>query len=193
MVYFRPCSCSRLSLRTCCVNVFAYRVPWTNISLSNVFSAFSAFPDSPQFDQGSQVHSFRIREQLQSLAAEHSKRPPTKDGFVYGYSHFTQKRDPSSKRGYCQVRCLIRREILELTYRISLKRSTVILTQLQYPALFTRIVSVFGPLYDLHGLPVLESACHTIATWCVSRISFVPSNLLHVSQRKGVTRRLGRP
>ncbi|KAF8333860.1 hypothetical protein F5887DRAFT_991661 [Amanita rubescens] len=109
--------------------------------------AFSAFPDSPQFDQGSQVHSFRIREPLQSLATEHSKRLPTKDGFIYGYSHFTQKRDPSSKRGYCQ-------------------RSVVILTELQYPALFTRIVSIFGPLYDLHGLPMLESACQNIATWC---------------------------
>jgi len=189
-VYFRPCFCSRLSLRPCCVNVFAYRVPWTNIF---IFSAFSAFPDSPQFDQGSQVHSFRIREQLQSLATEHSERLPTKDGFIYGYSHFTQKKDPSSKRGYCQVRCLIHREILELIYKTSLKRSTVILTELQYPALFTRIVSVFGPLYDLHGLPMLESTCQNIATWCVPCISFVPSNLLHVSQRKGVTRRLGRP
>ncbi|KAK2460152.1 hypothetical protein APHAL10511_007831 [Amanita phalloides] len=109
--------------------------------------AFSAFPDSPQFEQGSQVHSFRIREQSQSLPSEHSKRQLTKDGFIYGYSHFTQRRDSSLRRGYYQ-------------------RSTVILTHLQYPAFFTRLVSIFGPLYDLHGLAMLESACHNISTWC---------------------------
>ncbi|KAF8630254.1 hypothetical protein AX15_003031 [Amanita polypyramis BW_CC] len=108
--------------------------------------AFSAFPDSPQFEQGSQVHSFRIREQVQSLPEEHPKRRPTLDGFIYGYSHFTQKRDPSSKRGYRQC-------------------STVILTQLQYPAFFTRLASIFGPLYDAHGPPMLESACHNLAMW----------------------------
>ena len=54
-----------------------------------------------------------------------------------------------------------------LICRISLKRSTVILTQLQYPAFFTRLASVFGPLYDIHGLPMLEPACHNIAAWYV--------------------------
>ncbi|KAF8626595.1 hypothetical protein AX17_006513 [Amanita inopinata Kibby_2008] len=106
--------------------------------------AFSAFPDSSQFEEGSQIHSFRIREQIQSVVAE--KRPPTKDGFIYGFSHFTQKKDPSSKRGYRQ-------------------RSVVILTQHQYPAFFSCLSSIFGPLYDAHGLPMLESACHNIATW----------------------------
>jgi hypothetical protein len=69
-------------------------------------SAFSSFPDSTQFDQGSQTHSFRIRE------TDHTKddtlrddraRPLSNDGFIYGYSHFTQKKDRSSKRGYKQV------------------------------------------------------------------------------------------
>ena len=64
-------------------------------------SAFCSFPDSLQFDQGSQSHSFRIREQLKAVHTD--KRPSTKDGFIYGYSHFTQKRDAASKRGYEQV------------------------------------------------------------------------------------------
>ncbi|CAA7266811.1 unnamed protein product [Cyclocybe aegerita] len=101
--------------------------------------AFCAFPDSMQFDQGSQTHSFRIREQSQS-------RPPTKDGFIYGFSHFTQKRDSTSKRGYQQ-------------------RSLVILTQHQYPSLFSSLVGQFGPLFATHGTPMLEAACHNIATW----------------------------
>lgn len=106
--------------------------------------AFSSFPDSLQFDQGSQSHSFRIREQLKTVHTD--KRPPTNDGFIYGYSYFTQKRDATSKRGYEQ-------------------RSTVILTQHQYPALFSSLLSIFGPLFQAHGTPMLEAACHNIATW----------------------------
>jgi hypothetical protein len=64
-------------------------------------SAFCSLPDSLQFDQGSQSHSFRVREQLKTVHTD--KRPTTHDGFIYGYSHFTQKRNASSKRGYEQV------------------------------------------------------------------------------------------
>ena len=64
-------------------------------------SAFCALPDSVQFDQGSLTHSFRIREQFTSVPSDN--RPPNKDGFIYGFSHFIQRRDPSSKRGYQQV------------------------------------------------------------------------------------------
>ncbi|KAG6817261.1 hypothetical protein H0H87_010922 [Tephrocybe sp. NHM501043] len=106
--------------------------------------AFSSFPDSLQFDTGSQSHSFRIREQAKSIHAE--KRPPTTDGFIYGYSHFTQKKDAASKRGYEQ-------------------RSVVILTQHQFPAFFSLVISIFGPLFQQHGLPMLEAACQNIATW----------------------------
>ena len=67
----------------------------------NTSRAFAAFPDSPQFDQGTQCHSFRIRERLSSTYD--SKRPATNDGYIYGFSHFTQKRDETSKRGYQQV------------------------------------------------------------------------------------------
>lgn len=70
-------------------------------------SAFSAFPDSPQFEQGSQTHSFRIRVHNPTedkLLRPSDRRPQTEDGFLYGFSQFTQRRDATSKRGYQQVR-----------------------------------------------------------------------------------------
>ncbi|KAG5642025.1 hypothetical protein DXG03_003772 [Asterophora parasitica] len=106
--------------------------------------AFSSFPDSLQFDQGSQCHSFRVREHMGTMRTE--KRPPTTDGFIYGFSHFTQKRVSTSKRGYEQ-------------------RSVVILTQHPFPAFFSLLISIFGPLFQQHDLPMLEAACQNIATW----------------------------
>ncbi|KAJ7187904.1 hypothetical protein C8R46DRAFT_1205136 [Mycena filopes] len=106
--------------------------------------AFSAFPDSPQFEDGSQDHSFRIRESPLPLPSD--RRPAPKDGFIYGFAHFTQRKDGSSKRGYEQ-------------------RSLVVLTHHPYPALFARITALLGPLFQEHGLPMLEAACHNIATW----------------------------
>ncbi|TFK27824.1 DUF1630-domain-containing protein [Coprinopsis marcescibilis] len=109
--------------------------------------AFSAFPDSLQFDQGSQGHSFRFRDMLTpGSQTPVERRPETSDGYIYGFAHFTQRRDATSKRGYQQV-------------------SVVILTQHQYPALFSSIASILGPMFQCHGLPMLESACHTIAGW----------------------------
>lgn len=71
-------------------------------------SAFSSFPDSLQFEQGSEIHSFRIRVYPKSpeVPAEdvrEEQRPQPLDGFMYGFSHFYQKRDPTSKRGYQQA------------------------------------------------------------------------------------------
>ncbi|KAI0734227.1 hypothetical protein C8Q72DRAFT_923547 [Fomitopsis betulina] len=112
-------------------------------------SSFSAFPDSAQFEQGSQTHSFRMRfhnpaeDKLLRLG---DRRPQTEDGFLYGFSQFTQRRDATSKRGYQQ-------------------RSVVILTHLAYPALFYTLVDKLGPAILAHGGPMLEAACHNIATW----------------------------
>ncbi|KAG7089935.1 hypothetical protein E1B28_011565 [Marasmius oreades] len=104
--------------------------------------AFAAFPDSLQFDQGSQNHSFRIH----AHAGNAEQSPVSLDGFMYGYSHFIQRRDSKARRGYEQ-------------------RSVVILSHLPYPALFTSLSSIFGPLFQIHGIPMLESACYNIATW----------------------------
>ncbi|KDQ59072.1 hypothetical protein JAAARDRAFT_192624 [Jaapia argillacea MUCL 33604] len=110
--------------------------------------AFSSFPDSPQFDQGSQCHSFRIRDSghVEERALRNFGRGAPSDGFVYGYCHFTQQRDSTSKRGYRQT-------------------SLVILTHHPYPALFQTIISILGPMYQQHGSPMLETACHNIANW----------------------------
>ncbi|KAJ4480145.1 hypothetical protein J3R30DRAFT_3701503 [Lentinula aciculospora] len=106
--------------------------------------AFSSFPDSLQFDQGSQIHSFCIRGERIPVSSE--KRPANIDEFIYGFSYFAQKRDTTLKRGYEQ-------------------RSVVILTSHPYPAFFSAILSIFGPMFQEHGTPMLEAACHNIATW----------------------------
>lgn len=53
------------------------------------------------------MHSFRVRLRTSPEAELHvdgNDWPTTIDGFMYGFSHFTQRRDTSSKRGYQQVR-----------------------------------------------------------------------------------------
>ncbi|KAI6155086.1 hypothetical protein BKA82DRAFT_996737 [Pisolithus tinctorius] len=111
--------------------------------------AFSAFPDSLQFDQGTEVHSFRIRvfpDSLHTPCQDSFKRPEPLDGFMYGFSYFSQKRDSNSKRGYRQS-------------------SLVLLTHHQYPAFFTSVVSKLGPLFQNHGITMLETGCHNVANW----------------------------
>ncbi|KAH9064018.1 hypothetical protein EDB87DRAFT_1786195 [Lactarius vividus] len=113
--------------------------------------AFSAFPDSTIFKEGSEIHSFRIREQFMKTNQDDSssfdgRRAPSPDGFVYGFSHFNQEKSSTSKRGYSQ-RCI------------------VVLTQHPYPALFCALLNKLGPLYHNHGDPILEVASHNIAKW----------------------------
>ncbi|CAG8618772.1 5455_t:CDS:10 [Gigaspora margarita] len=104
---------------------------------------FSAFPDSNSFDVGETVFNFRIRCSKSGLAAS----GPTADaGFLYGYVFFRQKKDPRIKRGYFQ-------------------RSLVLLSQHPYVGLFSRVVSILGPAYFEVGNPMLEAACHDIASW----------------------------
>ncbi|KAI0346542.1 DUF1630-domain-containing protein [Trametopsis cervina] len=110
--------------------------------------AFSAFPDSPQTESGSYTHSFRIRcpESLAKSTLGTVIPAADPDGFIYGFSYFTQRRDPTSKRGYQQ-------------------RSLVILTQYAYPALFYTLLSYLGQEFLAHGGPMVEVACHNIANW----------------------------
>ncbi|THH33219.1 hypothetical protein EUX98_g952 [Antrodiella citrinella] len=110
--------------------------------------AFSSFPDAPQIELGSQMHSFRVRphDPTEDKLVRNEDRPATQDGFMYGFSHFTQRRDPSSKRGYQQS-------------------SLVILTPHPYPTLFYTVLSYLGQSFLMHGGPILEVACHNIASW----------------------------
>ncbi|CAG8493065.1 24859_t:CDS:10 [Dentiscutata erythropus] len=116
---------------------------------------FSAFPDSNSFDVGETVFNFRIRCSKSGLAAS----GPTADaGFLYGYVFFRQKKDPRIKRGYFQ-------------------RSLVLLSQHPYVGLFSRVVSILGPAYFEVGNPMLEAACHDIASWkspCPSKLIDLP-------------------
>ncbi len=67
-------------------------------------SAFSSFPDSTRYAEGSQTHSFRIQEIPCEGHADGSKpKFHSQDGFFYGFAHFVQRKDPLSKRGYDQV------------------------------------------------------------------------------------------
>lgn len=68
--------------------------------------AFSSFPDSPQAASGSYIHSFRLRQQSKQPSDIMLQGPHT-DGFVYGFSYFTQRRDTNARRGYEQV-CALR-------------------------------------------------------------------------------------
>ncbi|KAF8501566.1 hypothetical protein F5888DRAFT_1609074 [Russula emetica] len=115
--------------------------------------AFSAFPDSTLFKEGSETHSFRIREHVvrtcqggSSSNLFDSRRAPSPDGFLYGFSRFNQERSATSRRGYSQ-RCI------------------VVLTHHPYPALFCALLDKLGPLYHAHGDPILEVASHNIAKW----------------------------
>ncbi|KAI0671569.1 DUF1630-domain-containing protein [Trametes maxima] len=111
--------------------------------------AFSSFPDSSHFEEGSQTHSFRIRIRDSTEGEvwdDDTPRPTTIDGFIYGFSCFTRTKDASSKRGYQQT-------------------STVVLTHLAYPSLFYTLISKLGPSFMNHGGPMLEAACHNIASW----------------------------
>ncbi|TFK87984.1 DUF1630-domain-containing protein [Polyporus arcularius HHB13444] len=111
--------------------------------------AFSSFPDSSHFQEGSQTHSFRIRPREPVEGEEWdigAPRSSTLDGFIYGFSCFTRTKDASSKRGYQQT-------------------SIVILTHLAYPSLFDTLIARLAPAFMSHGGPMLEAACHNIASW----------------------------
>jgi hypothetical protein len=70
-------------------------------------SAFSALPDSLQFDQGSHTHCFRIRDNREVMDGTTGRlpnsRPVSSDGFLYGFSYFTRRKETTSERGYQQV------------------------------------------------------------------------------------------
>ncbi|KAH7105578.1 hypothetical protein BKA62DRAFT_754732 [Auriculariales sp. MPI-PUGE-AT-0066] len=104
--------------------------------------AFSAFPDASATEAFSEVHSFRIRY-VSGSVPEHAG---SQDGFLNGFSHFTQRRDQQIRRGYFQ-------------------RAVVMLTHHAFPSLFTSLVCRLAPMYFEHGTAMLETACHNIANW----------------------------
>ncbi|KAI8335501.1 hypothetical protein BC941DRAFT_430502 [Chlamydoabsidia padenii] len=113
----------------------------TNIEQKNI--CFSAFPDSNVFEVGDQIFGTRLRASNSLFAAS---GPTTTAGFLYGYVFFRQKRDPSIRRGYFQ-------------------KSLVLLSQHPFVGLFSRIISILGPVFFDIGQPMLEAAVMNIANW----------------------------
>ncbi|RUS29010.1 hypothetical protein BC938DRAFT_481171 [Jimgerdemannia flammicorona] len=105
---------------------------------------FSAFPDSNVFEVGDTVYNFRIRSNSKSGFA--ASGPTADAGFLYGYVFFRQKKDPRIRRGYFQ-------------------KSIVLVSQHPYVGLFSRLISILGPAFCDVGKPMLEAACHNIASW----------------------------
>lgn len=96
--------------------------------------SFSSFPDSAQFKEGSSVHSFRFRWSPPGQTVINDQTL-TSDGFIYGFSYFSRKKDKTSARGYDQV-------------NINLYITNYLLTY--FPAIIS--VSYLSPLaFLLHG------------------------------------------
>ncbi|WFD33446.1 hypothetical protein MCUN1_000259 [Malassezia cuniculi] len=135
--------------------------------------AFSAFPDTSVFEQGTLVFSWRVREvpgtaeaeaEADAAAADAARASGAADAvaaaprapaaqsnsrstsYIYGYSFFVQRADPSVRRSYTQ-------------------KSLVILTHLPYVALFSKVVDKVGSLYFELGMPVLESFVQEVGRW----------------------------
>ena len=51
------------------------------------------------------------------------------------------------------------------------QRATVLVSYNAWPSLFTELIKHIGSMLLTHGLPVLESVCHSIASWYVRQQS----------------------
>lgn len=131
--------------------------------------AFSAFPDTSVFEQGTLVFSWRVREVPGEPggragqggqgggAAPCAPAPPTRptptpqlhsrsSSYIYGYACFMQRADPSARRSYTQ-------------------RSLVVLSHLPFVALFSEVAARVGRRFFALGAPVLEAFVHEAAAW----------------------------
>lgn len=79
---------------------------------------------------------------VESVSARYSRST----SYLYGYTYFLQRRDPSLRRGYFQ-------------------KSLVILTHLPYVGLFHQLIARLGPAFFELGAPVLESFVHDVVRW----------------------------
>ncbi|GMK56685.1 hypothetical protein CspeluHIS016_0305250 [Cutaneotrichosporon spelunceum] len=135
--------------------------------------AFSSFPDTSLFTEGSIQFSFKIRHVPPDPAALAFPEPPSPNPvkvepekradrtdradeyrkwdergreWMYGFVWFQQRRDRGIARGYMQ-------------------KSVVILTHLPFPALWSAVLSHLAPAFFAHGYTALEMACRAIAGW----------------------------
>ncbi|KAK4685933.1 hypothetical protein P7C73_g4202, partial [Tremellales sp. Uapishka_1] len=144
--------------------------------------AFSSFPDTSLFAEGSILFSFKIRHIPPDPASLSLPEPPspmpdrlvpsTEDGLLGG-----PKRQSSGEKAEEYRRWDERgREWLygfvwfEQRRDTGIKRgymqkSLVILTHLPFPTLFSNVLSKVAPAFFEHGYSALETACHSIASW----------------------------
>ncbi|XP_055857849.1 protein DENND6A [Episyrphus balteatus] len=126
---------------------------------------YLAFPDSNSGCMGDTQFHVRLRlaadgsnhqndnNKNTSLSFEH-KRFNTQCNSVqkadkahyWGFVYFRQRKEASLPRGYFQ-------------------KSFILLTRLPFFNLFYEILSQLAPMYFLHGLSVIESACYQISNW----------------------------
>ncbi|KZS94230.1 DUF1630-domain-containing protein [Sistotremastrum niveocremeum HHB9708] len=132
--------------------VFTSIYPPLNLaSIEKENITFSSLPDTSTTNNLTTSHSFRIRDsrdapesQLEELSV--LEKPPSIDGFLYGYVTFLQVREPTSKRGYVQ-------------------RSFTVLSYHPLPALFTEVSSNITASYGRRSSGTLKKACEEIANW----------------------------
>lgn len=124
--------------------------------------AFSAFPDTSVFEQGTLVFSWRVREVPgepggRVAAGAGSPAPAPRPArapqlhsrslsYIYGYACFMQRADPAARRSYTQ-------------------RSLVVLSHLPFVALFSEVAARVGRRFFALGAPVLEAFVHEAAAW----------------------------
>ncbi|XP_055922026.1 protein DENND6A [Eupeodes corollae] len=128
---------------------------------------YLAFPDSNSGCMGDTQFHVRLRlapdtnchhhdgknKSPTSLSIEHKRfnaqcnaAQKSDKAHYWGFVYFRQRKEASLPRGYFQ-------------------KSFIILTRLPFFNLFNEILSQLAPMYFLHGLSVIESACSQVAYW----------------------------
>ncbi|TXT06632.1 uncharacterized protein COLE_05963 [Cutaneotrichosporon oleaginosum] len=151
--------------------------------------AFSSFPDTSLFTEGSIQFSFKIRHVPPNPAELAFPEPPSpRPGADLPPSRRVRSRDSVSEGGglhipeptdraeeyrkwdergrewmYGFVWFQQRRD--RGIARGYMQKSVVILTHLPFPALWSAVLSHLAPAFFAHGYSALEVACHAIANW----------------------------
>lgn len=158
--------------------------------------AFSSFPDTSVFSDGSLVFSWRVREvpleasaaaapyipdmadpsqrvsrrlshRLKRNLSRSARNEPRKDAPSVPAPLAPTRSSRSTSYLYGYTFFLQRRDTTNR--RGYFQKSLVILTHLPYVALFTELVARLGPSFFAHGLTVLELVVRDIVQWPVPR------------------------
>ncbi|ORY33392.1 hypothetical protein BCR39DRAFT_519739 [Naematelia encephala] len=140
--------------------------------------AFSSFPDTSLFTEGSILFSFKIRHippepsslaQQEppsplpnvSLQAQLDSTPPPAAGSKAEEYRKWNERGREWLYGFVWFEQRRDKEIA----RGYMQKSLVILTHLPFPSLWAAVLQKIAPPFFEHGYPALETTCHSIASW----------------------------